>query len=63
MTVPTEHRLAYSPAELAEALGCSRQHIHNLIVRGEIRSIKIGASRRISAAEVTRLLGEDTGQS
>lgn len=51
-------RLAYSPAEAAEALGVCRQTIHNLIVRGEIRSVKIGRSRRIPAAELVRLLGE-----
>lgn len=52
-------RLAYSPSEAAAALGVSRQHIFNLIARGEIRSALIGRSRRIPATELDRLLGTE----
>lgn len=59
-SVLPEGRLAYSPAELAEALGVTRAHIHNLIRRGELRSIKLGRSRLIPADVVQDLLdGED----
>jgi excisionase family DNA binding protein len=52
-------RLAYSPAELAEALGVTRQHVHNLIQRGELRAVKVGRCTRIPATEATRLLAGD----
>lgn len=49
-------RVAYSPAEAAEALGLCRATIYNLINAGELRSVVIGRSRRIPAAELDRLL-------
>lgn len=51
-------RLAYGPAELAEALGCTRQHVHNLIERGQLRSVKVGGKRVIPADAVAELLGQ-----
>ena len=56
-------RLAYSPTELAQALGCTRQHVQNLIARGEIRSVKLGRKRLIPRAVVEELLqgGGDVG--
>ncbi|WP_394092478.1 helix-turn-helix domain-containing protein [Xanthobacter autotrophicus] len=32
----------YSPTTLAEAWGCSAQHIRNLIRRGELEAIRFG---------------------
>src|SRR4051812_40601280 len=55
-------RVAFSPAEVAAAFGCSRQHVANLIACGAIQSTKIGRSRRIPAAEVDRLLAEGTNK-
>jgi excisionase family DNA binding protein len=56
---PTDvERIAYSPAELAVALGCTVQHVHNLIARGELRSIKLGRKRLIPRSVVEELLGE-----
>lgn len=52
---PATIRVAYSPAEAAEALGLSRATVHNLIRAGEIASTKIGRSRRIPAAELQRI--------
>jgi excisionase family DNA binding protein len=49
-------RLAYSPAELADALGCTRVHVQNLIARGELRSVKLGRRRLIPATVVAELL-------
>lgn len=49
-------RLAYSPAELAEAIGCTRQHVHVLMTRGDIRFVKLGRLTRIPASEAARLL-------
>ena len=50
------NRIAYSPTELAEATGSTRQHIQNLIARGELPSIKLGRKRLIAADVVERLL-------
>lgn len=47
-------RGALSVAELAYRWGKSRQHIHNLIARNELRSFTSGRSRLISMSEVRR---------
>lgn len=49
-------RLAYSPSEFAAAVGCSRQHVQNMIARGELASIKLGRRRLIPASVVAELL-------
>jgi excisionase family DNA binding protein len=54
-------RLAYSPAEAAAALGCTRQHIQNLIARGELASVKLGRRRLIPRQVLTDLLGHHDG--
>jgi excisionase family DNA binding protein len=51
-------RLAYSPAEAAEALGISRSMVYTLIRAGSVRIAKIGTRTLISAAELARLLGD-----
>jgi len=56
--VDTE-RLAYSPDELARLLGCTRQHIYNLISRGELASVKLGGKRLIPRHAVEALLSAD----
>lgn len=45
-------RLAYTPAEAAEALGLCRATIYNLIARGDLRAVKFGRATRIMAAEI-----------
>lgn len=49
-------RLAYTPEELARALGCTRQHIYNLIGRGELASVKLGGKRLIPRSVVEKVL-------
>lgn len=49
-------RLAYSMSEFAEKFGCSRQHVQNLITRGELPSVKLGRRRFIPASVVDELL-------
>lgn len=49
-------RLAYSAAEVAPMLGCTRQHINNMIARGELRSVKLGRRRLIPASAIDALL-------
>jgi excisionase family DNA binding protein len=45
-----------SPELAAEALGCHRSFVFELLARGELRSIKLGRLRRIPASEVERLI-------
>jgi excisionase family DNA binding protein len=41
-----------SPAQVAEWLGCSDQHVRNLAKRGEMPGKKIGGLSRFSAVEL-----------
>jgi excisionase family DNA binding protein len=50
-------RIAYSPAEAAEALGVTRQHVYHLIERGELRRFHVGRCARIPVADVLALVG------
>jgi len=54
----TVQPLVLSPAQAAQALGLSRAAVYNMMARGELRSVKLGASRRIPVAELDRLIGE-----
>jgi len=46
----------FSPKQLAERWGCTRQFIHKLIRKGEIKAFKLGGNLlRIPAEEVRRL--------
>jgi excisionase family DNA binding protein len=58
----TEGKLLFRPEEAAEALGVSRARLYELMTRGDIRSVKIGASRRVPAVDlqayVSRLRSE-----
>lgn len=42
-------KLLYTPVEAAHALGMSRSTIYLLMANGDVRSVRIGASRRIPA--------------
>lgn len=55
---PDRERLAYSPQEVADALGICRATVHNMLNRGELRGVKLGGRRLIPAAELARLLNE-----
>lgn len=46
---------AFSPKTLSERWGCSKQHIRNLINRGELSSFKCGNLLRIPSCEVQRI--------
>ena len=49
-TTATAGQLLLRPEEVARALGVGRTTVYELIRVGELRSVKIGNSRRISAA-------------
>jgi excisionase family DNA binding protein len=48
----TATRRLYRPTEAAEALGVSRAKLYALLSSGALGSVKIGASRRIPAADL-----------
>jgi excisionase family DNA binding protein len=57
---PNVARLTYRPNELAAAMGVHRDHVTNLIRRGELAAIQSGRAVLISAAEVERYLAKNT---
>ena len=57
---PAAAPAALSPIELACRWGCSRQHIYNLIKRGDIKAFKTGRHDRITFAEIYRIEAGDS---
>ena len=49
-------RLAYSPGELAKALGISRTYAYSLVREGRIRSIRVGSRWLVPVREVEAFL-------
>jgi excisionase family DNA binding protein len=45
----TIEQLLFRPDEAAQRLGIGRTKVYELMARGELRSVKIGAARRVSA--------------
>lgn len=42
-------RLGYTPAEVADKLGISRQQVYRMLTAGDLESFRVGRSRRILA--------------
>jgi excisionase family DNA binding protein len=53
---PDIERLAYSPGELAKALGISRTYAYSLVRDGRIRSIRVGSRWLVPVREVEAFL-------
>lgn len=45
----------FSLKQVAEILGVHRNTIYNMVVRGEIKAVKVGRDFRITEEEVKRL--------
>jgi excisionase family DNA binding protein len=43
-------KLLLTPEEAAQALGIGRSHVYELLRRGQLKSVRIGACRRVPAA-------------
>ncbi len=43
-------RLLYTPLEAAALLGLGRTKVYELLLSGELRSVRIGTARRVPAA-------------
>jgi excisionase family DNA binding protein len=54
-------RLLLRPEEAAEVLGLGRTKVYKLIGSGELRSIKIGSSRRVSATALAEFVAQLDG--
>jgi excisionase family DNA binding protein len=52
----SEGRLLYRPQEVARILGLGRTNVYALMARGELSSVKVGAARRIPAADVEQFV-------
>ncbi len=56
MTTVAGARLLLRPEEAAKVLGLGRTKVYKLIGSGELRSIKIGNSRRVSATALAEFV-------
>lgn len=54
----TETKLAYKPKEAARRLDISLRTVNTLIATGELASVKIGRSRRITHEGIEKLLAK-----
>lgn len=50
-------RVAYTPAQLAEALGLGEAAVRRYIRVGQLKATKLGGRLFVSAAEVDRVFG------
>jgi excisionase family DNA binding protein len=48
----TVDKLLLTVAEAAELLGIGRSHAYAFVMKGELPSVKLGKSRRVSAADL-----------
>ena len=51
-------KLLLTPEEVARVLSIGRSKVYELISNGELESLRIGASRRISVRAVERFIAE-----
>ena len=51
-----EPRLAYSPAEAAALIGCSRGFVYSLMEAGILRSVRVGGRRLIPKSALGELV-------
>lgn len=58
----TSEKLLFTPEQAAELLGLGRTKLYELLAAGDLRSVRIGACRRIPSSAlhdfVSRLLAE-----
>ena len=67
MTVEGDSKILLTITEVAHRLGLGRSFVYELVMKGEVPSIKIGRARRVPAAALerfveTRLNREGTSQ-
>lgn len=52
----TERTQLYRVSEAAELLGIGRTSVYALLKSGELRSVRVGRSRRITSADLDRFI-------
>lgn len=52
----TDERLLLRPIEAAERLGIGRTKLYELLRAGDLRSVKIGGARRVSATALAEFV-------
>lgn len=57
MKIEKDVPLMFTPVDAAQILSVSRSQIYVLIKRGELESVKIGGSRRISENQLVSFIG------
>ena len=57
MSTDEDTRLLVTVDEAAGRLGISSNHLYGLIKKGEVKSVKLGKSRRVLMSELKRLAG------
>lgn len=48
----------YTVKEVAEMLKMHKQTVHNMVIKGELESIKIGKMRRITQEQLNRFISK-----
>lgn len=56
MSETTYKKLAYTVEEAAELLSLSRAHVYRLLDLGQLSSVSIGRSRRITSSQLSEFL-------
>ncbi len=54
----SQSRVLYSVAEAAQILGISKSTAHELVIRGELPAVHLGARRLITPGVLEELIGE-----
>jgi excisionase family DNA binding protein len=52
----SREQLLFRPSEAAQRLGIGRTKVYELMAAGRLRSVKIGASRRVSATALAEFV-------
>jgi excisionase family DNA binding protein len=52
----SREQLLFRPDEAAERLGIGRTKVYQLMAAGQLRSVKIGAARRVSATALAEFV-------
>ena len=58
----TDNRLLFTPEHAADRLDIGRTTVYALMATGELRSVKIGRSRRVPAAALEAYVNRLTGK-
>jgi excisionase family DNA binding protein len=58
ITAMPAEQLLLRPVEAAQRLGIGRTKVYELMASGQLRSVKIGAARRVSATALAEFVAE-----